>query len=90
MARLSGEELAAWVTASCARSGVPVRVTDQAVLGRVVVLLQGREGRPGSDTPDEIDAVGVNVSAPALVGRGDDDVVEDRFDDCVLPAERQG
>ena len=64
MARLSGDELAAWVAASCARSGVPLRITDPVAIRDVVVLLQGRDGRhaaqrpaadrSSSDPPDEI------------------------------------
>lgn len=46
MARLSGEELAAWVSESCAAQGVPVFVTDPTVLGRVGALLGGGPGAP--------------------------------------------
>lgn len=41
MARLSGDELAAFVAASCERSAVPVKVTDALVLRSVTVLLTG-------------------------------------------------
>lgn len=42
---LSPDELAAWVTASCARHGVPVKVTDVGALAVVATLLQGRDSR---------------------------------------------
>jgi hypothetical protein len=42
MAGLSGEQLAAWVVASCERQGVPVKVTDSVVVSQVTVLLGGR------------------------------------------------
>lgn len=48
MGGLSGDELAAWVVASCERQGVPVKVTDAVVVSRVVVLLGGRGERAGS------------------------------------------
>ena len=41
MARLSGEELAAFVAASCERSSVPLKVTDALVVRSVTVLLTG-------------------------------------------------
>ncbi len=44
---LSGEELAAFVAASCERCGVPVKVTDAAVL-RVVATLLGGDSRPAA------------------------------------------
>lgn len=66
MAGLSGDGLAAWVAASCERSGVPLKITDSKALHDVVVLLQGRDchraakrlvaDRSGSDPPDEIDS----------------------------------
>lgn len=37
--------LAAWVVASCREQGVPVKVTDAAVLTRVRVLLGGGQSR---------------------------------------------
>ena len=42
---LSADELAAFVAASCARHGVPVKVTDLAALAVVATLLGGRDGR---------------------------------------------
>ena len=97
MARLSGDALAAFVEASCARHGVPVKVTDPGVVRDVAVLLTGRAGpggvsrtvgRPVSDSPDQIDAVGVESSA-TVRGGGDDDAVEDGFDDRGLAGEVQ-
>ena len=48
MARLSGDELAAFVAASCERSAVSVKVTDPLVVRAVTVLLTGT---PGSAEP---------------------------------------
>lgn len=39
--------LAAWLEASCAAQGVPVRVTDPGVLARVGVLMGGAPGTDG-------------------------------------------
>jgi hypothetical protein len=95
MARLTGEALAAWVEASCARHGVPVKVTDPAAVRSVVVLLSGRAERrgrgrvlgvAGSEAPDEIDSVRVEGAARST-GGGDDGMVEDRLDDRGLPSE---
>lgn len=44
MGRMSSDELAAWVTASCVAQGVPVKVTDPHLLAKVGVLLTGRAG----------------------------------------------
>lgn len=41
MARLSGDELAAFVAASCERSGVSVKVTDPWAVRTVTALLTG-------------------------------------------------
>ena len=41
MARLTGDDLAAFVAASCERSSVPLKVTDALVLRSVTVLLTG-------------------------------------------------
>ena len=93
MARLTREELAVFVAASCIRSGVPLHVTDPVAVGRVAVLLAGRDAgpaaqrraatRPESDPPDEIDAVRVQ-SCAATFGGSDDGVIEDGSDDGVL------
>ena len=47
MARLSGDELAAFVAASCERSAVPVKVTDPLVVRSVTVLLTGTHSAAG-------------------------------------------
>ena len=39
MARLTGDELAAWVTSSCAAAGVPTKIADTRAVGVVAVLL---------------------------------------------------
>ena len=41
MARLTPEELAAFVAESCRRQGVPVKVTDANVLANIATLLRG-------------------------------------------------
>lgn len=94
---LSGGELAAWVTASCAAQGVPVKVTDALVVERVSALLGGRGagcGRspaPGSSRsplqlPDRLHSGGVESSGSGLAG-SDDDVVHDGGDDGGLSGE---
>ena len=54
LSHLSEDELAAWVTASCAAQGVPVKVTDPTVVRRVGALLgagvEGVRGRKRSGT----------------------------------------
>jgi hypothetical protein len=94
------ERLAAWVEASCAAQGVPPRVTDPALLRRVVVLLGGEADGPRaqarsasarpvadrSESPDRAHPVGVQGPGAGDAGP-DDGVVEDRGDDGVLPAE---
>jgi hypothetical protein len=37
--KLTPEQVAEWLAASCAAQGVPVRVRDPRVLGRVAALL---------------------------------------------------
>jgi hypothetical protein len=46
VAALSREQVAAWLAASCAEQGVPVRVTDPQVLGKVAALLAPGGGGP--------------------------------------------
>ena len=41
------QKLAAWVEASCAAQGVPVRVTDPGVIARIGVLLGAAPGTDG-------------------------------------------
>lgn len=57
MARLTDEEVAAFVAASCRAQGVPVKVTDPLVLGEVAVLLGGR-GRADGDPRQRVPAGG--------------------------------
>lgn len=88
MARLIGEALAAFVAASCARSGVALKVTDALVVQRVTVLLTGTAGAAGgsrgaavrSDSPHKVSSG--RLEAPRSDTAGSDDrVVEDGFDD---------
>ena len=97
VAGMSPEQFQRWLVDSCARHGVPLKVSDSAVTGRVAVLLQGREAgaatqwrtgaRTGSEPPDDVDAGRVEL-APRGTG-GDLDAVNDGFDDRVLPGEVQ-
>lgn len=99
MGRLSGAELAAWVAASCEAQGLPVKVTDSAVLRGVSVLLGGSAlgGRPArsggrrpvrgaSEAPDGLNPVGVERLGSDDAW-ADDSVVEDGGDDGVLSGE---
>ena len=81
--RLTGFDLAAFVAASCERSGVPLKVFDSVVRDRVAVLLSGRAVRSDaqrhpdagpSDSPHEVDTIGVEGCA-ALLRRGDNDTI---------------
>lgn len=93
MARLTKIELAAFVAASCVRSGVPLRVTDPIAIRQFAVLLAGRDAEPhaqradgeraGSDSPNEIDTRRVQCAAATLDG-SDDCVIEQRAHDGVL------
>ena len=57
MARLTDEEVLAFVVASCAAQGVPVKVTDPLVLGKVALLL-GSRGRTVRGPRQRVPAVG--------------------------------
>lgn len=85
----------AWVEASCASQGLPVKVSDVFVLAQVAGLL-GVPARPvaggaPSGTADVSGAPGgrepadVELVVAASAG-GDDEVVEDGGDDRVLAA----
>jgi len=76
------EGLKTWVERSCAAQGLPVKVTDPAVLRQVGVLLGC--SRP----PSHLDAVGVEAG-PALDGGVDGDVIDEGADDGVLPGDRE-
>lgn len=93
---LSGEALAAFVTRSCEAQGVPVRLADAGVVGRVVVLLGGdpparaakpsADGSPPSELPRDLDSVGVELSGARGPGP-DHDVINDGGDDGGLAGE---
>lgn len=92
------EGMVAWVSASCAAQGLPVKVTDAGVLQEVCVLLGGkvagrrsargadRRARKASEAPAGLDSRRVEPSGPCRA-RGDHGVVEDRSDDGVLSNE---
>jgi hypothetical protein len=98
MARLTRDELVAFVAASCARSGVPVRITDPVAVARVAVLLAGRDAgptaqrraadRPASDPPNEIDPARIESSTTAF-GGGDHGMIEDGPHDRMLSGQVQ-
>lgn len=99
---LSGADLARWVMASCARQGVPVKVTDALVVSRVAVLLSGRtqrrtagaEGaadrRPpaASQSPHRLDPAGIETPSTRNTGP-DDGVIDDGADDGVTAVQLQ-
>jgi hypothetical protein len=95
-ARLSEEQVHAWVARSCAEQGLPLLVTDVLVLKRVRVLLAGTAGpgaRPGSagvrsEPPDRLHAVGIQGAGAQDAGT-DDGVVEDGADDRGLAGQVQ-
>lgn len=94
---LTAEQIAAWVTASCAAQGVPVKVSDPVVIGQVRTLLTGagsarltrsgkRPPRRRSEPPDRPNPIGIE---PPGDGRTDDRVIEHRSDDRALAVEVQ-
>ena len=93
MERLTNFDLAAFVEASCRRHGVPLKVADSGVHSHVALLLTGRavrsdaerrpDAHPGSDTPNEINPVGVEHRTP-LLHRSDDYVIQHSAHDGVL------
>lgn len=48
VAKLSREQVTAWLEASCAEQGVPVKVTDPQTLAKVAALLRPAGGAPRS------------------------------------------
>lgn len=100
LSHLSPEQVAAWVTASCVAQGFPVRVSDPVVVRQVGVLLGGSlagsraQPRSGSTrnrgfrsvAPDDGHAGRVQ-GGDSGGARGDVDVIDDRFDDGVLPGQ---
>lgn len=99
MARLTGEDLAIWVAASCEEQGLPVKVTDPQVVRQVWVLLGASESGPRlvrqhgrgpargvSEAPEgsyPLRVQGARSGAPGF----DDRMVQDGGDDGVLPGE---
>lgn len=102
MGRLSDEQLAAWVIASCQAQGVPVKVTEARVVEHVRALLTGQAGRTAparqrgrsapagqSQPPDRgMHAVGVE-GLRTTDARPDNDVVHKGSDDRGLPRQVQ-
>ena len=98
MGGLSESEFAAWLAKSCARHGVPVKVTDPGSLRDVVVLLSGQAeahgasravGQARSDPPGDIDS-GVIHAGPAGGGGSDDHSIDQRANDRGLSGEVDG
>lgn len=93
---LSSDELADFVARSCERQGVPVFVTDAAVLARVAALLGAGPpappkagGRPApSQAPHQLDPVRIERTSARAAG-ADDGVIEDRRHDRRLAGEVQ-
>ena len=88
----------AWVEASCAAQGVPVKVSDVGALAGVAGLL-GATSRPkdggapncpaiGSDAPDRLESGRVEAVVAATSGIHDDEL-NDGGDDCLLAAEAE-
>lgn len=82
---LTGEDLAAFVVRSCEAQGVPVFVTDAAVLARVCALVgtappapaAGGRTAPASQAPHQLDTVRVEAASSWVPGP-DHGVVDDR------------
>lgn len=85
----------AWVEESCAAQGLPVKVSDLAVLAAVAGLLGVAPGASRvaasspapSDPPDGGETARVELVEPPLAG-ANDNVVEDGGDDPMLPGQR--
>lgn len=99
MGRLSSEELAAWVAASCETQGLPVKVTDPEAVRQVWVLLGASESGPrlvrqhvrgstrqGSEAPERTYPLRVQGARAGAAGF-DDGVIENGPDNGVLPGE---
>lgn len=102
LSRLSDAEVAAWVAASCAEQGVPVKVTDPTVVRRVGALLgaapdgararkrSGTRAPSGARSVAPHDAYPLGVEFPGAGAAGADvGVVDEGFDDGVLSVEIQ-
>lgn len=94
---LATPDFVAWVTASCLRHGVPIKVTDAMVVADVAALLTDGRARkeakrrrpPGpSETPYGINSPRVEALGSGLAG-SDHGVVEHSPDDGVLSGEVQ-
>jgi hypothetical protein len=93
-------EIAAWVASSCQAQGVPVKVTDPAIIRQVGVLLGSAPERAGaqarsartrplgveSEAPLDVDAGGVKGPDSGR-SRADHRVVHQGRDDRVLPGQ---
>jgi hypothetical protein len=97
------DELAAWVAASCAEQGIPVRISDPLVVRQVAVLMgrsaggsraRPRSARPApadeqaSVSPDRLNPANVQAPSPAHT-RSDHHMVEDCPDDGLLSRQLQ-
>ncbi len=94
------QAVAAWLEASCSRSGLTVQVTDPLALRRIGALLGAdpgerppraeRAARPRGralQPPDGLDPVGVQPGTPHVSGGLDDDVIDHGPDNGGLPTE---
>ena len=101
MGRLSEQQVAAWVTASCQAQGVPVKVSEARTVEQVRVLLTGQAGRTAparqrgrsapagrSQPPERPDPFGVEGLRSARA-RSDHGVGEHGADDRGLPGQVQ-
>src|SRR5687768_12452451 len=88
------KRVAEWLAASCARSGVAVKVSDPNALRQIGVLLRAeardappqakREARPrprALQPPNGVDPLGVQGPVARDGGGSDDDVVDQGPDD---------
>lgn len=84
------EQARRWVEQSCAEQGLPSKVTDQAALRDVAVLMGGAsEVLPDSGLPVRSYPVRVESVAASDCGADDDGVKESR-DDGSLPSGSEG
>lgn len=103
LSHLTPDQVAAFVTASCAAQGVAVKVSDPSVVRRVGALLGApgtgrartrRAGARGTGTgaysvpPHDLDPGRVQGHDPGRP-RSDHDVIDQGLDDGVLPVQVQ-
>lgn len=99
--RVGVEAVRAWLEASCIAQGVPVVVTDAAVLSQIAVLVSGRGGRrtrqaqrapvphpPGSEPPVGLHAGRVQAARTRSAGE-DDSLLQESGNDGVLTVQVQ-